>query len=78
VDQKVRRKNINNLEFEQLIEKGVEKLKKFGFVNVTRENIFSDEVYCFFLVRFTASLKGRTNKLDAQIDRFLNEIQKTT
>jgi hypothetical protein len=68
--------NKNDHGLEQLIEKGVEKLKQFGFVNVTKENIFSDEVYCFFLIRFMNSFKGKSSSLDAQIDYFLRVMKK--
>jgi hypothetical protein len=74
----MRKQNINEMGFEQLIDKGVEKLKQFGFVNVTKENIFSDEVYCFFLVRFMNSLKGKNPDLDDQISRFLDIIESKT
>ena len=72
------RKKINETGLEELIEKGIEKLKKFGFVNVTRENVFSDEVYCFFLVRFMSSLKGKSVNLDIQIERFLSKMEEKT
>jgi hypothetical protein len=61
--------NINLSDFSELIEEGVIRLKKFGFINVTRENVLSDEVYCFFLSRFVSSLKGKCQETDDQINR---------
>lgn len=68
---RLKEENIKTMGLDQLIEKGVDSLKGFGFINVTRENIFSDEVYCFFFVRFIHSLKGRNPELDIQIEQFL-------
>jgi hypothetical protein len=57
--------------FANLVKDGVKKLKNFGFVNVTAENILSDEVYVFFFIRFLDSKKGKNNELDKQIEMLL-------
>lgn len=54
-----------------LVGSGVRKLKNFGFVNVTEENILSDEVYVFFFSRFLDSQKGKNSELDKQIEMLL-------
>lgn len=54
-----------------LVGNGIKKLKSFGFVNVTEENILSDEVYVFFFIRFLDSQKGKSNELDKQIEMLL-------
>jgi len=67
---------ISHSDFENIFELGIKKLKNFGFVNVTKENILLDEVYSFFFLRFMSSLKGKTPELDKQIENFLNSIEK--
>lgn len=54
-----------------LVGEGVRKLKNFGFLNVTEENILSDEVYVFLFIRFLKTQKGKSKELDKQIDMLL-------
>jgi hypothetical protein len=68
-------RNGEKMKTEQLLERGVEKLKNFGFINVNKQNLLSDEVYCFFFMRFLNSLKGENSEADLQIDKFLNHIK---
>lgn len=57
--------------FSKLVESGVKKLRNYGFINVTAENILSDEVYVFFFSRFLNSQKGKSKELDKQIEMLL-------
>lgn len=66
---------IEALSLDKLIEAGVARLRHFGFTNVTKENILSDEVYRYFLLRYTAILKGKNKELDKQIDLFMKAIK---
>lgn len=68
-----RHTEINNkkIGIANLIGEGVKKLKNFGFLNVTKENILSDEVYVFFFIRFLNTQKGKSNELDKQIEMLL-------
>lgn len=65
---------IEALALDKLIEIGVKRLRRFGFINVTPENILSDEVYRYFLLRDTKILKGKNKELDKQIDFFTKAI----
>jgi hypothetical protein len=60
-------------EIEKILKDGVKKLKKFGFEDVNKNNILSDEVYFFFLTRFTNSLRGKNKRTDKVIDKLLNK-----
>jgi hypothetical protein len=59
-----------------LKEQGVKSLKGFGFVNVTIDNIMSDEVYRFFFGRFLVTKKGEDKKINEEIEKLLNLITK--
>jgi hypothetical protein len=58
-----------------LIDQAVSKLKAFGFIHVSADNIMKDEVYKYF---FEKILKEKTQKNVAYlivIDELLNEIK---
>lgn len=65
------------MKMNNLKEQGVKSLKRFGFVNVTIENIMSDEVYRFFFGRFLATRKGEDKKMNDEIEKLLNVITKS-
>lgn len=61
---------------EQLLEIGVDKLKNYGFVNVTKSNVFEDEVYCYHFKKFMSFLLGQNEDLDKSIKELLMFIDK--
>jgi hypothetical protein len=68
--------NVNSKETNKLKLQAVQSLKRFGFVNVTTDNITSDEVYRFFFGRFLKSRKGASSVLDTKIEELLKAIAK--
>lgn len=62
---------------DKLLDIGIKKLKNFGFVNVTRTNIFEDEVYMYYFKRFMVFLKGKSEELDRLIDELFSLTNKT-
>jgi len=62
----------------KLVDIGITKLKNFGFVNVTKDNIFSDEVYKYYFKIFMNSLRAQNKNLDQSIDELLSAIDKKT
>jgi|GEM_PF-3478391 len=64
------------MKINDLKEQGVKSLKRFGFVNVTIDNIMSDEVYRFFFSRFLATKKSEDEKMNEEIEKLLNVITK--
>lgn len=63
------------LNLDHLIHAGVNKLRRFGFTNVSKDNILTDEVYSCFLLRLAATLKGKDKELDRQIDLFMESFK---
>ena len=61
---------------DKLLDIGIKKLKNFGFVNVTKTNVFEDEVYKYHLKRFMTFLKGKNEDLDQAIDELMSSINK--
>lgn len=59
---------------DKLIEISVRKLKKMGFVNITKENILKDEVYIYHLKAFMNALKGEYENLDVAIKELFSSI----
>lgn len=60
---------------EYLIQLGVEKIKKFGFVNITKENITTDEVYSYYFVIILNELLGTNPKVDEAINQLLDSMK---
>ncbi len=58
---------------EILLDAGVQKLKNFGFINVSRENILQDEVYIFYLKRFLHS-ELKKSFWQQELDELLKKI----
>lgn len=61
------KKDAENILKENLIKQGVEKLKKFGFVNVNKNNIINDEVYSLYFSKMLQGMIGRYRELDDAI-----------
>lgn len=62
---------------DKLLELGLEKLRNFGFENVSKKNVFEDEVYKYHLKIFMNSLKGQNDILDITIKELVSTIDKT-
>lgn len=63
---------------DNLLEVSIEKLKTLGFVNVTKSNIFKDEVYKYHFEIFMNSLKGQNEDMDRAIKTLVSSIDKKT
>lgn len=61
---------------DKLLELGIDKLKKFGFVNVTEKNVFEDEVYTYHFKKIIYFLLGQSEDLDRSIKELLTSIDK--
>ena len=61
---------------DKLLDKGVEKLRNFGFINVNRNNVFHDEVYKYYFKRFLAFMLGQNDDLDSVIKELFMSIDK--
>lgn len=59
---------------EILIKQGVTKLKKFGFVNVNKTNIVTDEVYTFYFSKILHEMLGVHLEADVVINQLLESI----
>ncbi|MDO9185118.1 MAG: hypothetical protein Q7W13_03830 [Bacteroidia bacterium] len=59
---------------ETLIKQGVSKLKKFGFVNVNKTNIVTDEVYTFYFSKILQEMLGVHSEADIAINKLLESI----
>ena len=55
---------------ETLLELGVRKLRSFGFVNATVNNVLTDEVYRFYFIRFMQKHREE----NSHINVFLNNL----
>ncbi len=69
-----------NMENEKIIEhlltSGVNNLKEFGYPDVTKETILTDEIYKeFFKVMLHENLNSGSKQLDEVINQLLSEIQ---
>lgn len=60
---------------DSLIGIGVKKLKLFGFINVTTENIMSDEVYSLYFKRILQSMLGKRQADDATINELISLLK---
>ncbi len=61
---------------DELLEMGINKLKNFGFVNVSRKNILEDEVYAYHFKKFMSFLLGQDEDLDSSIKELFTSIDK--
>lgn len=59
---------------ETLLIQGVAKLKKFGFVNVNKTNILSDEVYSLYFSKMLQEILGHNLKTDEAINELLESM----
>ena len=60
---------------QHLISAGVKNLKEFGYINVTSENIITDEVYSQFFKSMLEENIGQNEKVDEVINQLLQEIK---
>jgi hypothetical protein len=58
----------------KFIKQAVKKLKRFGFVNVTPENIMQDEVYKFYFDKMLRINIGCNAAWDTIIKKLLKEL----
>jgi hypothetical protein len=61
---------------DELLEIGINKLRTFGFVNVTKNNVFEDEVYLYHFKKFMSFLLGQNGELDTSIKELFTSIDK--
>lgn len=61
---------------EKLIGIGIEKLKKFGFIHVNRNNVFLDEVYKYHFKKFISIMLDQDKNLDTTIQKLFSSIDK--
>lgn len=59
---------------DRLLSMAIEKLRNFGFVNVTRANVLKDEVYRYYLKKFLLTMLGQSDATDANIDELINML----
>ncbi len=59
----------------ELVKKGVSKVKSFGFELVNTENIYFDEVYSAYFQNMLQNKKGMSKYLDDVIEEIINEIE---
>lgn len=60
---------------QHLLNAGVKNLKEFGYINVTSENIITDEVYIQFFKSMLNDNIGQNEKVDEVINQLLQEIK---
>lgn len=63
---------------EKLLDIGIEKLKNFGFINVTKNNVLEDEVYKYHFEKMISFLLGQDDDLDRAIKELFSSIDKKT
>lgn len=59
---------------ETLIKQGVAKLKKFGFVNVNKTNIVTDEVYALYFSKILHEMLGIHSEANIEINKLLESM----
>ena len=59
---------------EAFIKQGVAKLKNFGFVNVNKSNILTDEVYVFYFSKILHESLGDNLDSDDVIHQLIEEM----
>jgi septal ring factor EnvC (AmiA/AmiB activator) len=60
---------------EMILNDSVEMMKKFGYTEVTLENILAEEKYCRFLKYMLNVNLGRDKQIDLVINEILSEIE---
>jgi hypothetical protein len=60
----------------KLVDIGIAKLKNFGFVNVTKDNIFEDEIYIYYFKIFMNSIREQNENTDRSIDELFSTMDK--
>lgn len=60
---------------DRLLTLGVEKLRNFGFVNVTKGNVLKDQVYRYYLKKFLSTMLGQSDMADAHINELFNAME---
>lgn len=68
------KKNTGHNFKENLIKQGVAKLKKFGFVNVNKTNIVTDEVYTLYFSKILREMLGIDSEADIAINKLLESM----
>lgn len=68
------KKNTEHNFKENLIKQGVSKLKKFGFVNVNKTNIVTDEVYSLYFSKILHEMLGINLETDVVINQLLKSM----
>lgn len=53
----------------------VNNIKEFGYSNVNKDNIFTDEIYSRFFKRILKSNLGKNSFVDCAIDELLKELK---
>jgi len=64
-------------EKEQIINRAVNKLKRFGFTNVNPDNIIKDDVYRHYLEKMLKEELNIGTHPDSIIMELLNELERT-
>lgn len=59
---------------ERLIRQVVNRLRNFGFVHVTKENITTDEVYSLYFSKILNDMLGENKKTDLVVKQLLNAM----
>lgn len=59
----------------KLLKQAVKKLKRFGFTNVTEENITTDDVYTLYFKKILLLNLGQSNETDKVIHELLEKIK---
>jgi hypothetical protein len=60
---------------ETLISAGVGNLRQFGYPTCDSENILTDLIFSAFFVQMLKENKGAGDKIDAEIDAIIAEIE---
>lgn len=61
---------------DKLLDIGIEKLKNYGFINVTKNNVLEDEVYKYHFKKIISFLLGQDDDLDRAIKELFSSIDK--
>ena len=61
---------------EHLISNGVKNLIEFGYQNISKENILTDEVYRLFFKSMLKDNLGHSDIIDEVINELIAEIEK--
>ncbi len=69
------KKDKETIHKEKLIMLGVGKLKKFGFVNVNKTNITTDEVYSLYFSKMLREINGCSFGTDTVANQLLDSMK---